>query len=165
MKSDWINFWPRCLPWTSFTIRDYLGRSGNLISSQLVSGATWKELASWKILSIVFWPAVGGLLGPKRSWALKWPAKLGETAIRSLSDNEVRHPCRILRQSILWSKEQRYLECMTAYRTSELLLLSQRTAIVGDRGFFILKARNICLRKKSLKSFFFSDVLSSVFWL
>ena len=60
-------------------------------------------------------PAVGGLLGPERSWACKWPAKLGETVVRSLSDNQVRHPCCILRHSILWSKEQRYLECMTAY--------------------------------------------------
>ena len=27
--------------------------------------------------------------------------------------------------------------------------------IVGDRGFFILKARNICLRKKIFEIFFF----------
>ena len=68
-------------------------------------------------------PAVGGLLGPKRSWTCKWPAKLGETAVRSLSDNKVRHPCCILRHSILWSKEERYLECMTSYWCLKVILL------------------------------------------
>lgn len=70
MKSDLINFWPRCLPWTSFIIRDYLGRSRNLISSQLVSGATRKELPSLKIFSIFFascWWVTGAKteLGPQ----------------------------------------------------------------------------------------------------
>ena len=54
MKSDLINFWPRCLPWTSFTIRDYLGRSRNLISSQLVSGATRKICHLWKFRPFFF---------------------------------------------------------------------------------------------------------------